>query len=171
MSEAEKNLSALKGKIYKYSFLTAVVIEAISLIFLGFDRQFAAGLILGTCISAVNFRLHVLQILTLDFSQGKRRRGVLIKYVIRIVLYAISFYLALRISYICALGALLGFMTQKVAIVAEFVFRPLFTKKEEPETPKQYNNLDEDGWPEKKRWYDYDYDPERDRKVRSRKGR
>ncbi|MBQ9930723.1 MAG: ATP synthase subunit I [Firmicutes bacterium] len=171
MSEAEKSLSALKGKVYKYSIIAAVIIEAISLIFLGFDRQFAAGLILGTCISAINFRLHVLQILTLDFSRNRKRRGVFIRYLVRIILYAISFYLALRISYICALGALLGFMTQKIAIIVEFVFRPLFTKKEEPETPKQYNNLDEDGWPEKRHWYDYDYDPERDRKVRSRKGR
>ncbi|MBO5666271.1 MAG: ATP synthase subunit I, partial [Firmicutes bacterium] len=160
----------LKGKIYKYSIITAIVIDLISLIFLGLDRQFAAGLILGTCISAINFRLHVLQILTLDVSKP-RKFGAFVRYVIRILLYAVGFYLALRISYICALGALLGFLTQKIAIIIEFVFRPLLIKEKEPAEPKKYNNLDEDDWPEEKHWYDYGYDPEKDRKVRRRKGR
>jgi len=84
---------------------------------------------------------------------------------IRLLLYGFAFYMTIRISYLCGFAALLGFMTQKIALYYVLVIKPKFTKKteEEPGPPKQYNDLDKDGWPEKKRWYDYDYDREKEK--------
>lgn len=148
----KSEMSAFKGKIYKHGVIVAILAQLISLIFLGWRPQFTYGLALGTAIAIVNFT--ILAFLTGRTVDGKSGKWTLVlSYFIRMGIYAYSFYVCIKISNVCGLGALIGFLTLKIAIYYLYGFKPKFSKSSAE--GKKLNNLDEDGWPEPegKHWW------------------
>jgi hypothetical protein len=94
--------------------LVALIFEAGSLLFLGFDIGFAYGLALGTAVSVVNFNI-------LAYTSRKLLNNGYVwmsfaGYIVRLVVYGFAFYAALRVNLVAAFGSALGFLTLKLAI-------------------------------------------------------
>ena len=152
MPEVVREVSEFKGKIIKWSLVITVIIGVLSLFFLGFDKHFFLGLFLGVLVTILNFNLLVWQGLSLT-GVKKPRAASYFGYFIRLLLYGFVFYLTIRISYLCGFGALLGFLSQKIAIFFVYMILPKFAKKEEnPGPPKQYRDLSGEEWPEDPNW-------------------
>jgi hypothetical protein len=109
-----KEFTAFKNRIFFHGFLIALIFEAGSLLFLGFDVGFAYGLVLGTAVSVVNFNILSYTSRKL-LSNGHAWMGFA-GYIVRLVVYGFAFYAALRVGLVAALGSALGFMTMKLAI-------------------------------------------------------
>jgi hypothetical protein len=137
MKNAADDLTAFKNQIFLYGIVTAMIFEAGSLLFLGFDRGFAYGLALGTAISIVNFNLLAFS-LRRALAKGGRVQ-VFVVYMFRLCLYGLAFYMSARISLASAAGAALGFITLKIAIYYLHGFRAKFSKgrKLRPEPPPE----------------------------------
>jgi hypothetical protein len=149
MKNGVDELTAFKNQIFMHGILLALIFEAGSLFFLGWDRGFAYGLALGTAISIVNFNILAFT-LQIVLKNGKRWL-TLVSYMIRLSIYGFAFYMAIKISLTAGAGAGLGFITLKVAIYYIHGFRAKFSKgrkaRPEPEEKKK-SRLDFLRWPE-----------------------
>lgn len=150
-------LTSFKNEIFKYGILILAIFELASLPFLGWDAQFFYGLSLGTAVTIVNFNL-----MTLTLRITLERRNIAISYfgyLIRLALYGVTFYLALKTGLICAVGTLLGFFTLKLAMLYLHGIKAEFSKgrtvREEPEERKP-----------KKHWYDFKENEDDDESYR-----
>jgi hypothetical protein len=109
------DIIVFKNEIIKHAVFFAIICELISILFLGFSAKFSYGIILGTTISIVNFYIlyfTIKKILTL-------RKGsfiIFLGYIVRLSLYGLSFYKCIQISYISAIGVVIGFLTIKISI-------------------------------------------------------
>jgi asparagine N-glycosylation enzyme membrane subunit Stt3 len=107
-------LLLFKKKIYIYAIICAIIFEVISMIILGPNIQFAYGLMMGTLVAIANFSLMAL---LFEKMLVEKRIGISIAgYIIRLGLCAAVILVALKIDIKCAAGALLGFITVKIAI-------------------------------------------------------
>lgn len=138
------DLTQFKREINIYTLLMAIVAELISLPFLGFDLGFSGGLIVGTLVTVLNFTLLVKAgEKVMDTREAKPMVG---GYFIRLVIYGITFFAALKIGFHVAIGCASGFVTLHVAILFLYtVVYGLFKKKENPlndwTEPKEWNDL------------------------------
>jgi small basic protein len=114
MKNTANNLTAFKNRIFLYGICIALILEAGSLLFLGFDLGFAYGLALGTAVSVVNFNILAYTSKKL-LNNGRAWMGFAC-YIVRLVVYGFAFYAALRVSLVAALGSALGFLTVKLSI-------------------------------------------------------
>jgi hypothetical protein len=114
MKNTANNLTAFKNRIFLYGICIALIFEAGSLLFLGFDLGFAYGLALGTAVSVVNFNILAYTSRKL-LNNGRAWMGF-VAYVVRLAVYGFAFYMALRVHHSAAIGAALGFLTLKLAI-------------------------------------------------------
>jgi hypothetical protein len=114
MKNTTRELTAFKNRIFFHGLAVALIFEAGSLIFLGFDVGFAYGLVLGTAISVVNF--NILVFTSKKVLRDGRAWMSFAGYLVRLTIYGFAFYMALRVSYAAAIGAALGFTTLAVAI-------------------------------------------------------
>jgi small basic protein len=108
------DLTAFKNRIFFYGILIALIFEAGSLLFLGFDVDFAYGLAMGTAVSVVNF--NILAYTARKLLNNGHAWMSFAGYIVRLTVYGFAFYMSLRVSLIAALGAVLGFLTLKLAI-------------------------------------------------------
>ena len=109
------NMSLFKFQIYKYTLIVALLFEAGSLPFLGFDIGYLYGLALGACISIVSFNI------LFFFSEkvlatGKKFLAPL-GYMVRLPLYGVAVYMSYRISTVAVIACLLGLFSVQVAMV------------------------------------------------------
>ena len=122
MKENTAGLNRFKTQIFLHGLIFASIIEVGSLIILGPDLGFVYGLVMGTCISIVNF-----SILTFAgnkvLNTGKPVIGFA-GYLLRLCIYGIAFYMALNISLVSGMGAILGFMTITIAIIFLHMVKP-----------------------------------------------
>jgi small basic protein len=142
MKNTSKDLSAFKNRIFFHGILAALIVEAGSLPFLGFDPGFAYGLALGTAVSIVNF--NILVYLSRRLLNSGRAWIGFSNYLVRLAVYGFAFYTALRVSLIAALGAALGFLTLKLAIYYVHGFK---APRRDPSEKRAYKVLP----PEKRR--------------------
>jgi hypothetical protein len=149
MQKGVREITAFKNRIFIYGILTAVIFEAGSLFFLGFNRDFAYGLALGTAIAIVNFNILAFT-LQMVIANGKKWL-MLASYMMRLCIYGFAFYMAATIGYVAAAGTALGFVTLKIAIYYLHGFRAKFSKgrkaRPEPEEKKR-SRLDFLRWQE-----------------------
>jgi hypothetical protein len=121
-------LAAFKNQIFFHGLVAALIFEAGSLLFLGFDAGFAYGLALGTAVSVVNF--NILAHTSRRLLNGGRAWMGFAGYLVRLAVYGFAFYMALRVSHAAAIGAALGFLTLKLAIYYIHGFKsPRLAKK------------------------------------------
>jgi hypothetical protein len=108
------SLPEFKKNIYKYAIICGAIFEILSIIIIGPSIQFTYGLAMGALIAITNFSLMAFifdKILT-----EKKIALSMIGYIIRLGLCAAVVLVALKISIICAAGALLGLLTIKISI-------------------------------------------------------
>jgi hypothetical protein len=123
MKNTAKDLTAFKNHIFFHGILVALIFEAGSLFFLGFDIGFAYGLALGTAVSVVNF--NILAYTSQRLLDGGRAWMGFVGYLVRLAVYGFAFYMALRVSHAAAIAAALGFLTLKCAIYYVHGFKAL----------------------------------------------
>ncbi|MDR1246755.1 MAG: hypothetical protein LBK57_06970 [Clostridiales Family XIII bacterium] len=114
MKNTARELTAFKNQIFFHGVIVALIFEAGSLLFLGFDTGFAYGLALGTAVSAVNFS--ILVFVSKRLLNGGRTWMGFAGYLVRLIVYGFAFFMALRVSNASAVGAALGFITLKIAV-------------------------------------------------------
>jgi len=145
-------LTEFKKGIFKYGIIAALIAEAISLAAIGFNTQFAYGLALGTCIAIVNF--NILAFCCKKVVDGGGAFASLAGYLFRMMIYGFAFYMSVKISLYSAAGTVIGFLTLKIGLYYLHGFKPKFS--ESSAKGKVLNDLDNDGWPKKKkRWYHF----------------
>lgn len=123
-----EDLVRFKNKIVLYGILVMLIMEIISLPFLGFSLKFTIGLLLGTAIAIAN--LNILAISSVMILNGKNKFFASASYLIRLLLYGGVFYLAMKFSYTAGFASIFGFMTVKIAIIFLHGIMPRFKKEE-----------------------------------------
>jgi hypothetical protein len=140
----DKNDSrSMVSPLYRYSILTAAIIQLGSLLIIGWNPLFAYGLALGTCISIVNYNLLV-------FSSKKALlmgRGLslaVVGYTVRMAIYGGVFLLSYRTGTASGIATLLGYMTVKLGMFYLYGFKPGFASRKYQGV--SLKDLDQDQW-------------------------
>ena len=167
MREDITNFNTFKTRILLFGVVFALIIEAGSLFILGPRLEFLYGLALGTSISIVNF--NILVITGKKVLSSKKPMLGYFGYMIRLCIYGMAFYMALKISIISGIAAILGFMSLTLAIFFLHMVKPMLKGKqsgeeiEAPARPVNYvryisSETEEDRpdgvselWPQKKK--------------------
>lgn len=107
----------LRKRIYKSTFSVIAIFEVFSILVLGFDFKFTYGLILGTAVSIINFNLLAFSLeKSFEKANLKVQSYITVAYFLRILIYGITCYYALKVGYISAAGTVLAFISNKIAI-------------------------------------------------------
>lgn len=149
------DLRQFRKEIIISTVCMAALTELISLIVIGPDKLFAAGLAAGTLATIGCFLILVRTGSLLDVL--KSGTPVVVGYFVRMLLYGAAFLVCIRVSLACGLGCLAGFICLHAGIFALYGFVYRFIKKKE-------NPLND--WTEPKEWNDlsvYDEEDEWDR--------
>ena len=121
-----EDLSKFKNRIFIYGILVMLIMEVISLPFLGFNLKFLIGLVLGTAIAIANF--NIMTISSLMILQGRNKFLASMSYLIRLLLYGGVFYVSVKMSFAAGIASVCGFMTIKLAIIYIHAIKPGFKK-------------------------------------------
>ena len=137
-------LTSFKNKIFLYGIFVAVIVELVSLPFLGLNMQFSYGLALGTAIAILNFN-----IMAFTLKRALSGRGISISmlgYIIRLLIYGGTFYISMRVSQLSGLGTVLGFLTLKGAIYYLHGFKAKFSegRKVSPNLKAEFERMDKE---------------------------
>jgi hypothetical protein len=132
MKNNTRELTAFKNQIFLHGVVVALIFEAGSLLFIGFDVGFAYGLALGTAVAVVNF--NILAFASRKLLNGGHAWMGFAGYLVRLVVYGFAFYMALRISNAAAIGSALGFITLKIAMYYIHGFKGLRSALSEKRT-------------------------------------
>ncbi|MDD4200415.1 MAG: hypothetical protein PHS19_03395 [Eubacteriales bacterium] len=145
----------------------AAITEIISLFVIGPSMAFAAGLLVGTAISIIGFMILVRS--GRHLLESEKGAPVVLGYVNRMLLYAVSFFVCINFSVRCGAGCGFGFISVHLGIIFLYsVVYNFFKKKKNPlndwTEPKQWNDLsiyddEDDDWPKR------DMKPETDAKT------
>lgn len=138
------NLTKFRNEIILYACLMAALAEIISLFVIGPDLAFTAGLLIGTAISIIGFMILVRS--GRHLLEKEKKAPVILGYVIRLVLYAVSFFVCVRFSLRSGAGCGCGFITVHFGIIFLYgIVYNFFKKKENPlndwTVPKKWNDL------------------------------
>lgn len=136
------DLTSFKKQIFFHVVIIMGIIEGVSLLFLGLDIQFGYGLLLGTCISIVNFNIHAFTLKRV--LQSGNQLLIVLSYFFRMTLYGIAILSAFKVSDKTALACALGFLTVKLALYYIYGFKAKFSKdrKVRPEVMEQFERED-----------------------------
>ena len=147
------NLKQFRNEIIIYAAAVAILAEVVSLFIIGINAWFSLGLAVGTAVTIVGFVLLVRtgeQLLLLNV-----KAPIICGYIFRIVLYAVAFFLCIRINLFCGAGCGIGFITIHIAIMVLYGIVYTFIKKKKNPLndwiiPKKWNDLsiydEEDDW-------------------------
>ncbi|WP_027400449.1 ATP synthase subunit I [Anaerovorax odorimutans] len=119
-------MTKLKNQIFRYGIIIALIIELCSLLFLGWNKQFAYGLLLGTVISIINFI--IIEISSRNVLLSGNKWIGLIGYLVRLIIYGFTFYVSINVSKISAMGTIIGFCTLKMGIFYLYVIKTKLSK-------------------------------------------
>lgn len=110
-------------KIVKGVFILNTIIGLISLFIVDQPSSFIKGLVLGTCISILNFRLAALTLeKAVHLPPYKAQVYVTSRYMIRYFIFGIAIYISLKANYINVIGTIIGIMTLRFVIFQKEVF-------------------------------------------------
>lgn len=147
------NLNSFRNEIILYGIIMAAVGEIVSLFVIGPNIMFPIGLAVGTAVSIIGFVILVYTGKALMVNE--RKSPILLGYILRLGLYAVSFFFCIRMDLRCGFGCGLGFVTIHFGIMFLYgIVYKFIKKKKNPlndwTTPKQWNDLsqydDEDDW-------------------------
>jgi len=99
----------------------------ISLPIVGPGILFPYGLAIGTCVSIIN--LGIISISIGSAVERGKKGPVIVGYIVRILLYAGAFLLAIKTSGITGLGAAIGFMLPRITLYIRYALLPLIRRK------------------------------------------
>ncbi len=147
-------MTKFRNEIIVYACIMALVAEIVSLFVIGPDPFFVLGLVIGTAVTILGFIILVKtgQMLMDD----KKKKPVVLGYVLRIFLYGISFLFCIKLSLRAGAGCGCGFITVHFGILLLYgiVYR-FIKKKKNPLNdwigPKEWNDLsvyddEDDDW-------------------------
>ena len=136
------DLTGFKNKIFFHAIIIMGIIEVVSIPFLGLDVKFGYGLLMGTCISIVNF--NILAITLNRALQNGNKLLVILSYFLRLAIYGFALISAFKVSNQAGLACILGFLTVKLAIDYLHGFKAKFSKdrKVRPEVMEQFEKED-----------------------------
>lgn len=148
-----------RNQIFKYSIIVAIIMELVSVIFIGLSTKFLLGMVVGTAVTLLNFSIleRSSEMLMKKNSTGPMVGG----YFIRMPIYGVAFYLCLRAGLYCAVACGLGFVTLPVALLYIYGIKSRFPGAEKNplndwKEPKEWNDLsdaeDEDDWGPLPKW-------------------
>lgn len=146
------DLGSFKKEILLATLASAVFAELISLVIVGPDRGFGAGLAAGTMTTMGSFLILARTGSMIDITNNSF--PVIGGYFVRMLLYGAVFFFCIRTGILCGFGCLAGFITLHFGIVMLYsvVYRFILKKK---------NPLND--WTEPKEWNDLsEYDEEED---------
>jgi|GEM_PF-1118241 len=137
------DFTAFKNQIFIYTLIVAVFCQLISLIFLGVDVKFSYGLVLGTCVAIVNFNLLVFSSKAI-LKNSKGKGFAFASYIIRLLIYGVAFYMAMKVSVPAGLASVVGFLTLKLAIFYVCGIKTKFSKGRTvtPEVQQEFEQMD-----------------------------
>lgn len=125
-------------KVAKGVLIVNAIIGIISLFLIKPPLPFLLGLIFGTIISILNFRLLALTVeksVKLEPSQAQTYAAS--RYMIRYFIVGIVLYISIKADYINVLGTIIGIITLKFVILKQEAFndkeffKKIFRRKEE----------------------------------------
>lgn len=119
-----KDIKKFKNRIFFFGILAMLLMEIISLPFLGFNIKFLYGLLLGTAIAIVNFSILVITMSRI--LNGSNKFAATISYIFRLLIYGGVFLVAINTGNMAGLGCVLGFLTIKLSIYFVYGLKPGF---------------------------------------------
>lgn len=148
------SLKEFRNEIILYGVVMAAVAEGVSLLVIGPNAMFAAGLAAGTAVSILGFIILVKTGETL--MEESKKSPILLGYIVRLFLYGAVFFICIKLSLPCGFGCGIGFVTIHFGIMFLYgIVYKFIKKKKNPlndwTEPKEWNDLsvydDEDDWP------------------------
>lgn len=114
-------MNGLSADLRKTVSIAAAVIGAVICvvsIFVTDSRgPMAAGVVLGTVVSIINFNIMALAgEKAIDFSPEKARTKMTVNYLLRYGIYILVLIIAFKVSFINVVGTVLGFFTSILAL-------------------------------------------------------
>lgn len=110
-----KEIKKLNIEVAIYTLVAGLICQVLSLAFLGLDLAFGMGLWTGVLVTIINFLLLTYgAILTIE--RERPALGVF-GFLFRMIIYAVIFALCVRYNTTMGIGAAIGFVTQKFALV------------------------------------------------------
>lgn len=154
--EGVTDLKSFRNEIIIYGLVMAGVAEVVSLFVIGPSIMFPIGLAVGTAVSIIGFIILVRT--GRDLMENKKKSPILLGYIVRIVLYAATFMICIKLSLQCGFGCGIGFVTIHFGIMFLYgIVYKFIKKKKNPLNdwiePKQWNDLsvyddEDDDWPD-----------------------
>lgn len=145
------DLKKFKIEIYKYGAIVGLIMAIVSIPFLGLDIKYLYGLCLGIAISIANF-----EIMSFTYEKAIKPDGssaiVFIGYILRLIIYGVAFYMAMNVSLVSGIGALLGFIALKIGIYYKHGFKAKFSKDRVVTEDIQRAYEEDDKKKKKKKW-------------------
>jgi len=138
-----EDLRAFKIRIIKYTVVIALIFAACSIPALGFSIPFLFGLSVGASVSAASFLLMI--IMSKKVVESGEKWMASVGYIVRLPLYAVTFFAALGLGGMtAAIACLIGFMTSMVAVVYVHGIKAKFSKDRtvRPEVMEEFERLD-----------------------------
>lgn len=111
-------MKSLNKDMAIHTVIVAVIFEMLSLPFLGLNGYFAIGMAIGTVVTILNFTLLVS--MAFKTIEGESPGLGVVGFLIRMIVYAITFAICVKFNSTMAIAAAIGFVTQKVALVYVF---------------------------------------------------
>lgn len=113
---------------YIYVIAAAIVMQLLSLPFLGVDLRFSYGLAFGTVVGIVNHRI-LEKVGEWALIQRRGAALIVLGYMVRLALYGGAFLYALQLSTASGIACLLGFLAMKIGVVIVYGIRPMIQKR------------------------------------------
>lgn len=98
-----------KNEVLKLNIIIILICEAVSIFFIGFDFNFALGLIISTIAAAINLNILYLFV-KISVCNNRGIIFNLLGYVIRMMIYGLALYFSIKISNTSAIGTIIGFL-------------------------------------------------------------
>ena len=144
------NISKFKKEITLCIIALAVVVEVISLPFLGWNILFTYGLAIGTVVAIVN--TNILSRAAEKAVATNKPRVVTISYILRMVIYGGAFLFSIKTARVAGIGTAIGFFLPQVSMYIVVGLFPIIRKKRGLDSHTRYEVDETRRVYEKKPW-------------------
>lgn len=146
------DLKNFRNQIIKYDGIIAAAVIVISLPFLKLEPFFWLGMVVGTATAVLS--LQIMIVTGRQVAENRSKGAAVAGYFLRLPIYGVVFYFCIKLNLMCGLACGLGFITTPLSIFYIYGIRSRFpgarkNPLNETDEPRQWKNLDEDGWDEK----------------------
>lgn len=130
---------------YIYAISAAMLMQLLSLPFLGPDIRFSYGLAFGTVVAIINHRI-LEKAGEWALIRGRGAGLIVVGYMVRLAIYGGAFLYALQLGTASGIACLLGFMTLKLGFICVYGIRPTIQKRRSLKGERRQNGKSrEDG--------------------------